>query len=81
MLKDEPPERLIAAVRTVAAGDALLSPAVTRRVIEKFARGQRPAPPDGLSELTEREREVFRLVTDGRSNAEIGEALHSARPP
>ena len=47
MLKDDPPEQLIAAIRTVAAGDALLSPAVTKRVIEQFARIPRPAPPDG----------------------------------
>ena len=47
MLKDDPPEQLIAAIRTVAAGDALLSPAVTRRVIKQFTRIPRPAPPKG----------------------------------
>ena len=53
VLKDDPPEQLIAAIRTVAAGDALLSPAITRRVISHFTRTQHAAPPDELSELTE----------------------------
>ena len=75
VLKDDPPEQLIAAIRTVAAGDALLSPAVTKRVISKFTRAPRPAPPAGLDELTERELEVFRLIASGLSNAEIGEEL------
>jgi DNA-binding NarL/FixJ family response regulator len=75
VLKDDPPEQLIAAVRTVAAGDALLSPAVTRRVIGKFARSPQQAPPAGLDELTEREREIFVLIADGLSNAEIGQRL------
>ena len=61
VLKDDPPEQLIAAVRTVAAGDALLSPAVTKRVIKSFTRHARPAPPKELDELTARERDVFRL--------------------
>src|SRR4051812_19076135 len=73
VLKDDPPEQLIAAIRTVAAGDALLSPAVTRRVIKQFARAARPAPPAGLDELTSRELEVFRLIAGGLSNAEIGQ--------
>jgi len=76
VLKDDPPEQLIAAIRTVAAGDALLSPAVTKRVIGQFARLQRPEPPKGLDELTAREVEVFRLIADGRSNAEIAQELH-----
>jgi DNA-binding NarL/FixJ family response regulator len=76
VLKDDPPEQLIAAVRTVAAGDALLSPAVTRRVIDQFARVPRPSPPQELDELTEREREIFVLIADGLSNAEIGERLY-----
>jgi DNA-binding NarL/FixJ family response regulator len=76
VLKDDPPERLIAAIRTIAAGDALLSPTVTRRVIEQFARVPRPTPPKELDELSEREREVFRLLTRGLSNAEIGEKLY-----
>jgi DNA-binding NarL/FixJ family response regulator len=75
VLKDDPPEQLIAAVRTVAAGDALLSPAVTRRVIEQFTRASRPAPPKEVDELTAREREILRLIAAGLSNAEIGRAL------
>ena len=76
MLKDDPPEQLIAAIRTVAAGDALLSPAITKRVIEQFARMPRPTPPTELDELTERELEVFRLIARGLSNAEIGQELY-----
>jgi DNA-binding NarL/FixJ family response regulator len=76
VLKDEPPERLIAAIRTVAAGDALLSPTVTKRVIGEFARFTRPEPPDGFDELTPRERDILRLVADGLSNAEIGQELY-----
>jgi DNA-binding NarL/FixJ family response regulator len=75
VLKDDPPEQLIAAVRTVAAGDALLSPAVTKRVIRQFTRVQRPAPPQGFEELTARERDIFRLIAGGLSNAEIANAL------
>jgi DNA-binding NarL/FixJ family response regulator len=75
VLKDDPPEQLLSAIRTVAAGDALLSPAVTKRVIQRFARATRPAPPPGLADLTERELDVFRLIARGLSNAEIGEAL------
>jgi DNA-binding NarL/FixJ family response regulator len=75
VLKDDPPEQLLAAIRTVAEGHALLSPAVTKRVIREFTRIHRPAAPKGLDELTEREREVLSLIAEGRSNAEIGEAL------
>ena len=64
MLKDDPPEQLIAAVRTVAAGDALLSPAVTKRVIKQFTRCPRPTPPAALDELTAREQEIFRLIAE-----------------
>ena len=76
MLKDDPPEQLIAAVRTVAAGNALLSPAITKRVIKQFTRIPRPAPPKGFGELTEREHEILRLVATGLSNAEIGQKLY-----
>ena len=75
VLKDDPPEQLIAAVRTVASGDALLSPAVTKRVIGAFTRMPRPTPPKELDDLSTREREVFRLVARGLSNAQIGQEL------
>ena len=73
MLKDAPPEDLIAAVRIVAGGEGLLAPGVTKRVIERFASlpGPEPAPPVELDELTPREREVLTLLAAGHSNAEI----------
>jgi DNA-binding NarL/FixJ family response regulator len=75
VLKDDSPEQLIAAIRTVANGEALLSPTITKRVIQKFARMPRPAPPKELDELSEREREVFRLMARGLSNGEIAQEL------
>ncbi|MCC6223495.1 MAG: response regulator transcription factor [Thermoleophilia bacterium] len=76
VLKDDPPEQLLAAIRIVAGGEALLSPAITKRVIEQFARIRQAAPPKGFDELTERELDVFRLVARGLSNAEIGQGLY-----
>jgi len=75
VLKDDPPEQLLSAIRIVAGGDALLSPAVTRHVIDQFTRTPRHERPTQLDDLTERELEVLRLIARGLSNAEIGEQL------
>jgi DNA-binding NarL/FixJ family response regulator len=76
LLKDVQPTQLVDAIRVVAAGDALLAPSVTRRLLDKFASSLSDrAPPDSLSSLTDREIEVLRLLATGLSNAELAERL------
>jgi DNA-binding NarL/FixJ family response regulator len=79
VLKDTPPEKLLDAIAVVAAGEALLSPAITRRLIAAFSRQPRAATrpaQDALAQLTERERDVLQQVAAGKSNTEIGAALY-----
>jgi DNA-binding NarL/FixJ family response regulator len=76
LLKDAPADALVSAIRVVAAGEAMLAPTVTRRVIEQFSRQRaRPADIDAVDSLSAREREVLRLMADGLSNSEIATAL------
>lgn len=78
LLKEARPEQLAEAVRTVAGGEALLAPSVTRRLVEHFVEGPQPDPglTAALDELTDRERDVLEQIARGRSNVEIGRALH-----
>ncbi|GAB2965875.1 response regulator transcription factor [Micromonospora polyrhachis] len=81
LLKDTPPVRLLDGIRVVAAGEALLAPSVTRRLIDEFTTGMPVARrmPSRLDGVTPREREVLALITRGLSNAEVEQSLHLSR--
>jgi RNA polymerase sigma factor (sigma-70 family) len=80
LLKDTPPEEIVAAIRKVAAGELMLSPQITRRLVEHVAdsggEARRARARDALEQLTEREREVARALGEGKSNAEIAAELY-----
>lgn len=82
LLKDAPPEEMLAAIRTVHAGDAVIAPSSTRRLLEHLVTAlpqtDAPTPHPGLAELTDRERQVLELMAKGRSNTEIGRDLFVA---
>ncbi len=78
LLKDASRETLAAAIRTVAAGGALFAPQVARKALEALSQAPTPPPPDLLEPLTEREREILRLVAQGLNNRQIAERLHLA---
>jgi DNA-binding NarL/FixJ family response regulator len=78
LLKDTPPEQLAQGIRVIASGEALLAPAITKRLIQEFAQGrpvETPQPPPSFEDLTARELEVFKLIAKGLSNAEIAAEL------
>ncbi|MCW3815144.1 response regulator transcription factor [Micromonospora sp. DR5-3] len=80
LLKNVPPEDLLAAIRVVAEGDSVVAPSITRRLLDRFAGQLGPAPTEDprLAQLTEREREILLLVAQGLSNAEIAARVHVA---
>ena len=80
LLKDVPPEQLVAGIRRVAAGESLVAPTITRRLIERFLRQPDRDDAQRLTALTDREREVLQLVARGRSNQEIAADLSLAEP-
>jgi len=76
LLKDVQPEQLVDAIRVVAAGNSLFGPEATQRLLERFAAPSSTAAPDRLDQLTDREREILKLIAQGRSNAELAQQLY-----